>query len=107
MRKCNNCMQLKPLTDFYNDNSNKDGKQYMCIVCYKAYFKAWRASRSEAKQSVHVQSKVCFDCRSEKPISQFGKRSSSLDKHNSYCKECWRVRTKVAQRKHLLKSKNA
>lgn len=100
-------MTEKPVSEFYNANNNSTGKQYMCIVCYKAYFKAWRASRSEAKQSVDVQSKVCLDCKAEKPISQFGKRSSSLDKHNSYCKPCWRVRTKEAQKRHLAKAKNA
>lgn len=98
-------MLEKPVNEFYNANNNSLGKQYMCIVCYKAYFKAWRASRSEAKQAVHVESKVCPDCRLEKPISQFGKRSSSLDKHNLYCKPCWRVRTKKAQQKHLSKVK--
>jgi hypothetical protein len=105
MLKCNVCFVEKQLNEFYDSNSSR-GKQYMCIPCYKAYFKAWREARTAKAQSVHVQSKVCNDCGLERPIGHFGKRSSSLDKHNSYCKDCWRVRTKAAQKRHLNKVKN-
>lgn len=92
-------MQQKSINEFYNANHTKTGKQSMCIPCYKAYFKAWRVARSEAQAKMVVQSKVCLDCGLEKPISQFGKRSISPDKHNVYCKPCWVIRCKIATTK--------
>ncbi len=105
MIRCSNCKTEKPISEYYNANNTKYGKQGMCIPCYKAYFKAWRASRNDKPQSVHVDSKVCLDCGLERPISQFGKKSTSLDKHNIYCKECWRQRCKGAQRKYYARKK--
>jgi len=106
MLRCNQCMQDKLVTEFYNANNNKRGTQYMCIECYKTYFKSWREIRTEKPQSQYPQSKRCLDCKRDKPISQFGKRSSSLDKHNQYCKPCWNIRTKIAQKKSRAKKLN-
>ena len=98
MKKCSNCFQEKPLTEFNNANKGTS-KQSMCKTCYKAYFKAWRLARKAQPQAVVVQAKTCYDCGLEKPISQFGKRAISLDKKNDYCKECWVSRVRKSQRK--------
>jgi hypothetical protein len=101
MKRCSTCFQDKMLTEFYNNSSY--GKQSVCILCQKAYFKAWREARKDKQQSVHTQSKTCLHCRLEKPISQFGKRAINLDKKNIYCKECWRKITYAAQKRHKAK----
>jgi len=106
MKKCSSCFQEKLLSEFY-DATRKSGKQSMCIECYKGYLKAWREARKALPLSVEVQSKICNDCRLEKPISQFGKRSISLDKKNDYCKPCWVIRTKKAQVKARERQLNA
>lgn len=107
MHKCNSCFTEKPVTEFYNANNNERGKQYMCIDCYKAYFKNWRKEQVEKPQSEFPQSKVCSDCLVEKPISQFGTRSVSRDKKMSYCKPCWRIRVSKASRRSAEKLRNA
>ena len=96
--KCSNCFVEKEVTDF-SVSSQTRSRQYMCKQCQKVYHKAWRASKKAAEATVDVQSKVCYDCRVEKPRSQFGKKSVAKDKLNEYCKPCWRIRTYAAQKK--------
>jgi hypothetical protein len=101
MKKCSNCKQEKPYTEYNTSNSKyADGFQNMCKECWVTYNKAYTAARKAAKAKFDVQSKVCLDCRLEKPSSQFGKRSISLDKLNSYCKPCWRQRVYISVRKN-------
>jgi len=95
----------KPVTEFSTSKVDASGFQGYCKACHSAYYKAYNASRTEAKAKVVLQSKVCRDCRLEKPISQFGKKSNSLDKHNIYCKPCWYIRTRKAMIR--MKKKNA
>ena len=98
--KCSNCFVEKEITEFNLSNSQKTRqRQYMCKDCHKAYHKAWRASKKDEHATVDVQSKVCYDCRLEKPRSQFGKKSVSKDKLNEYCKPCWRERVYTSKRK--------
>jgi RNase P subunit RPR2 len=105
MKKCSSCFQDKLLTEF--NNSNARGKQSMCKSCYSAYFKAWRARRTAEQPKEVPTSKTCLDCGLDKPISQFGKRSTSADKKNIYCKECWVVRIRRSQMKARTRKLNA
>jgi hypothetical protein len=103
MKKCSQCFELKQITDYYVLNKAKDGRQAMCIPCYKSYFKNWTEIRQGRPQSEFPQSKTCTTCHVEKPISQFGTRSSSLDKKLSVCKPCWRIAVTKARRRHMAK----
>lgn len=100
MKKCSSCKVEKPISEFNNSNGSKDGKQYMCITCSSAYIKGWVAHRSLLQPVVNGSSKTCYDCKSEKPLSQFGKKATTKDKLNIYCKECWNIRCKASQRKY-------
>lgn len=100
VKKCSRCFQEKSYTEFNVDNkTHGDGFQGYCKECQSTYYKAYNSARTEANAISYPQSKVCLDCSLDKPISQYGKRSISLDKHNSYCKPCWRARVKKATRK--------
>lgn len=99
MKKCNVCFIEKAIIEFNLSSKTKDGRQYTCKDCNSAYHKAYTAHRSSLKQQIVVQSKVCRDCGLEKPIGAFGKREQSLDKHNIYCKPCWRIRCKAGIRR--------
>lgn len=99
MKICTTCKLEKPLNEFYKNNATSDGLCFKCKLCQNAFYKAYNASRRDAKAKVHVQSKVCRQCGLEKPISQFGRKSTSLDKHQIYCKPCWREKTYKAIRK--------
>ena len=112
MKRCNKCENIKDYTEFsLSRRIYGDGFQSQCKSCQSAYFKAYRASRSLAEATSHPQSKVCLECHLEKPISQFGKKSASPDKHNNYCIPCWRIISKKAilrqYKKKLLGESNA
>ena len=103
MKKCNKCHIQKDSNEYYSHPTSKDGKQSSCIVCQNAHSKAYMLARKNAERSVVVDAKVCLDCGLKKPIGQFGKKSASLDKHNEYCKACWRERCSIANKKHYTK----
>jgi len=100
MKKCAICFNDKTITEFNISNRKYgDGRSSYCKPCQSTYYKAYNEARRLAQPKVVHQSKSCRDCRLEKPISQFGKKSNTLDKHNIYCKPCWRQRVKIATRK--------
>ena len=99
MKTCTTCKQEKPLNEFHKNSKTADKLCFKCKVCQNAYYKGYNASRKAAQARYEVQSKVCRECGLEKPISQFGIKSTSLDKHNIYCKPCWRTKTYAAIRK--------
>lgn len=37
-KKCNNCLEEKPLSEFSKQSSSKDGYKYRCKICDKRYF---------------------------------------------------------------------
>jgi hypothetical protein len=100
MRMCSICNTEKPLDQFHKDKESKEGLTKRCKPCTSAYYKGYNAARKVAEASVDVRSKVCRDCHLEKPISQFGKKNNSLDKHNIYCKPCWRIRCYESMRQN-------
>lgn len=44
--------------------------------------------------------KICNDCRIEKPLTEFGKVSNAKDGRNWYCKSCWSLRNKESRERH-------
>jgi len=92
MKSCSVCKEQKSFAEFNKSVKSADGHTYRCKSCQSAYYKGYNASRKVAQQQVEVKSKVCRECHLEKPISQFGIKATSLDKHNIYCKPCWRKR---------------
>lgn len=100
MKKCAMCFNEKQIIDFSICNRKYgDGRSSYCKDCQRTYYKAYNASMKAAQPRVVVQSKTCRDCSLEKPISQFGIRSISPDKHNIYCKPCWKKRVYISVRK--------
>jgi hypothetical protein len=99
MKSCTACKELKPFSEYHNLKRAKDGLAYYCKSCVKAQFKKYHDAIKIAEPAFIPTAKTCLDCKLEKPISQFGKKSSALDKHQKYCKPCWRVRTYKAIRK--------
>jgi hypothetical protein len=94
------CFLEKEVVEFNVSNRKYgDGRSSYCKQCQSNYYKAYNVLMKAAQPKYNIQSKKCRDCNLEKPISQFGKRSISPDKHNIYCKPCWRNRVKIASRK--------
>jgi RNase P subunit RPR2 len=103
VKYCSKCDQTKEAAEF-----NKKGESYLqgwCKECYSAYYKAYNEVLKTSEAQVHVDSKECKDCGLKKPRSQFGHRANSVDKLNTYCKPCWRIRSYNARRKMMLNAK--
>jgi hypothetical protein len=99
MKQCTLCKEAKPLSEYYKNSKAADGYTFRCKVCTSSYYKGYNASRKAANARVDIKSKVCRECGLEKPVSQFGRKETSLDKYNIYCKPCWRIRCAKAMRK--------
>lgn len=98
MKKCTVCTENKTFDQFYKAKT-KDGYSFRCKTCSSAYYKGYNASRKVANAKYEVDSKVCRECGLKRPISQFGKKQTSFDKHNIYCKPCWRIRCAKSMKK--------
>jgi len=47
MKRCSKCKKGKPLTEFYNEARNKDGKRSECKVCQYIKIKEWNDKNKE------------------------------------------------------------
>lgn len=64
MRKCQNCKEIKKLSDFYVNNSRKDKLTTKCKVCFKEYFDK---TYSPTKRKIHFElKKDKCDCGNNK-----------------------------------------
>jgi len=50
-KRCNKCGDLKPLDEFHNNASRKDGKQAWCKPCNRAYSKATYYRNKEEREN--------------------------------------------------------
>jgi len=82
-KKCSNCEKTKSVSEFYKDNSRKDGLCRTCKECDREYQKK-RILKNKIKKSF----KQCVTCGKTKPISEFNKDKSTKDKHRHKCKQC-------------------
>jgi hypothetical protein len=47
LKKCSNCKESKPLTEFPKNRTNKDGYSYLCFICNRASTKSYREKNGE------------------------------------------------------------
>lgn len=54
-KPCNNCTNVKPLSEFGKNKSAKDGMQYWCKFCISDYGKTRTKERQEAKEAPPIE----------------------------------------------------
>lgn len=80
------------MEDDFNKNKNGVmGLQAVCRSCTSEYTQLYKEKRKQEGVKKQVSSKVCARCNFEKPRSQYGKRTVSVDGLAVYCKPCTRV----------------
>ena len=87
MKTCNNpkCKQTKPESEFYKDQSRKDGLAHWCKMCANAKAAKWREDNSEKNRASHAN---WYKDNTEKARAQ----------HKKWCKEnLEKVRTQHAK----------
>ena len=58
MKNCIICTQQKPLTEYYNHNGKKDGKQGKCKSCMKEYNSIYKSSNQESVKEYYEKNKT-------------------------------------------------
>lgn len=96
---CPRCKTFKAPEQYARSSYTSHGLQTYCRACCSLFDKEKVARRKVNGPTITRDSKVCAKCKNEKPISQFGKRTSSADGKMPYCKPCWLQITKLAQKR--------
>ena len=98
-KRCPDCGQEKPLSEFGNNRTTKDGLQVYCrSCCARRGAEIYRRKRERAGKTVRKNISVpeghkhCRRCDQVKPFSEWHRNARQSDGLASYCKEC---------RKHL------
>lgn len=87
MKICAKCGIEKPLEKFVKDKRKSDGTRNYCLECDRLQ----RGGKPRPKANY----KVCNDCKTELPYSDFNFRKIKGKKRPfSYCKKCERIRDK-------------
>lgn len=54
-KKCTDCGEIKPITEFYKRKESKDGHQSICKECSKRYNQKWNRDNKERKKKYNAQ----------------------------------------------------
>ncbi len=96
-KTCSKCGELKPLDQFRNRRSSKDGKHAQCKKCMSLANKAWklkddpqqRLAKKEDDLRLSLEGqKKCSQCHEIKPLSEFTSRKEAKDGKRKECKGC-------------------
>lgn len=93
-KHCIYCNTIKQTTDFYKDNSSKDGFKIRCKSCDYRYQQEYQKKRKEKKlleKQIALNnktSKICKGCTVDKPFVDFNKSNQIKDGYNTTCIEC-------------------
>ena len=82
---CPDCKETKRVDDFHRSGRGKDGRRTHCKPCTLLRYRAavLKAAGKEAKQT-----KRCFRCQEDKPVSEFHYHNRKLGTRQTYCKRC-------------------
>ena len=95
---CAKCKEEKTQRDFYKDFMTRDGLQYWCKSCMRAYKKSRLTNkRKNARDADITNVKICVKCKAEKPKRAFHKNDSSNDGLQSWCKQCSAESVRLSQ----------
>lgn len=88
-KRCPDCQQTKPLSEFSKRRDNPDGLYTYCKECNRARARANVAQRLLTTPP-HAE-KCCSRCRQNKPASEFHHSKATPGGLHHYCKECRRI----------------
>ncbi|WP_433471895.1 endonuclease VII domain-containing protein [Spirillospora sp. CA-142024] len=110
-KKCRDCGEIKPSTDFWKLKSSKDGLAYYCKGCFglrnsRSYRKK-RANQGKETRAyrrhldVPEGMKYCPQCKEIKSVDEFGRNRASRSGLTHYCRPCHnKVMAEIRDRRH-------
>jgi hypothetical protein len=118
-KRCTDCGELKPFTEYYAAKRNKYGVASVCKECTK--FRSWKLHRERADGRVYTRAdydklrkqadkdaqllaegkKRCRDCGEVKSVRDYYtlKYRSGKRKLDSYCMECKKARNRTIKKR--------
>lgn len=106
-KRCSKCHIEKSVEMYFKSNTVKSGYQGYCKECHLELNKLNFDRIKKIGPLVHPESKICNICKTRKPISQFGKKSGTIDGKIQYCKPCWIVYVKKAKQRKLARDRKS
>jgi hypothetical protein len=115
-KKCSDCGEIKPASDFWKLKSSKDGLAYYCKACF-----GLRNSRSYRKKQASLGKKTreyrrrpdvpdgmkyCPRCSEIKALDEFGKNRASRTGLTDYCRPCHGEAMRESRRRNHGSSRN-
>ncbi len=112
MKLCRKCKKLKSKSEFGKKSRNKDGLDYNCKDCVRAYVRERYKKEGKGLKKYYryeechrvvdgVKQKRCRRCKSWKAENQYYKHSRHKDGLSEWCKECANKATNKARKKRL------
>ena len=94
-KRCPNCGQAKPESEFYRDRSKRDGLCSWCREC---------KDDAKKKRIAAAPMKTCPRCGESKPATTeyFGKRTKARDGLQAWCRTCYREYRKLQAQKRAI-----
>ena len=80
---CSTCGEIKPLKDFNKDKRSKDGLQYRCRDCNRAYYEANKQKFVEYRKNRDYRA-YCQENREKIRAQRRAYRAANRDKVNEY-----------------------
>lgn len=96
MKKCTQCGETKPLSEFWKNSSQKDGLHYSCKTCGKKKGKKWRDknNRPWGTTDVSAARKKAYEADM---VRRYGiEVCEALDSHDPLCDDKNDAREMVA-----------
>jgi hypothetical protein len=123
-KRCKDCGEVKPATEFWKLKSSRDGLAYYCKACFglrnsRSYRKKQKSLGKQTREyrrysDVPDGMKYCARCKEVKSVDEFGKNRSEKSGLTNYCRPCHsaamaeiRRRNHGSGRNYLLKHRYA
>jgi len=108
-KECTSCHELKPLTNFTDDISNKDGYSDKCSICSikqrEEYAQAWGADGE--KKKLNPTEQKCRICNRILPIDMFSRNRNHKYGFYTKCDDCRKEKQKMYEERWDKKRKKA
>jgi hypothetical protein len=74
LRRCKKCKEMKYVSDFSRDSSQKGGRKFRCKKCQNLENRVRRNGTEEYKKKIYLadeNGKTCGKCLIKKPVTGF------------------------------------
>lgn len=95
-KRCSDCSELKPGTEFHRNGRNASGLHHRCKNCQRIWSAAYRErKRAEPRPEIAGQTRRCRDCGERKALADFYPNVLGNLGRESTCHQCTLGRARV------------